>query len=211
MVEPYLRQSALAHLGLAGRAAPERGAAGVALAERPFPVIVNLRGDPAELGEAFEAEFGFNLPTVPNTTAGGGELSALWLGPDEWWITAAGPDYFAGPRLAERLRRALAGVFHAVTDVSESRTRIRVSGPQARALLQKGCPLDLHPRAFAPGACAQSLIAKAGVVLRALPGASGADSEPDFEILVLRSYAEYLWLWLEDAAQEYGLAVIAEA
>ena len=30
---------------------------------------------------------------------------------------------------------------------------------------------------------------------------------PTYDIYVLRSFAEYLWLWLEDAAQEYGLAV----
>ena len=30
------------------------------------------------------------------------------------------------------------------------------------------------------------------------------DAEPTYDIYVLRSFAEYLWLWLEDAAMEYG-------
>ena len=31
---------------------------------------------------------------------------------------------------------------------------------------------------------------------------------PAFDIYVLRSFSEYLWCWLEDAAREYGLAVV---
>ena len=32
---------------------------------------------------------------------------------------------------------------------------------------------------------------------------------PVFEVYVLRSFAEYLWAWLEDAGREYGVSVIA--
>ncbi len=37
---------------------------------------------------------------------------------------------------------------------------------------------------------------------------SAADG-PAFEVYVLRSFAEYLWTWIEDAGQEYGVTVIA--
>ena len=209
MVETYLRQSALAHLGLDGRAQASRGAAGVALAERPHRGMVNLRLDPknAEAMTAFAAAFGFALPAQPNTTAGNGEASALWLGPDEWWIVSPGSGPEAGPELAEKLRAALADGFAAVTEVGESRTCIRIAGPKARALLQKGCPLDLHPRAFGPGACAQSRLAKATVAIH-LVAEERAANGPAFEVYVLRSFAEYLWLWLEDAGREYGVTVI---
>ncbi len=33
---------------------------------------------------------------------------------------------------------------------------------------------------------------------------------PAYDVYVLNSFAEYLWLWLEDAAREYGLRVTAE-
>ena len=36
---------------------------------------------------------------------------------------------------------------------------------------------------------------------------AGAEG-PVFDIYVLRSFAEYLWAWLEDAAQEYGVTVL---
>ena len=80
---------------------------------------------------------------------------------------------------------------------------IRVTGPRARDLLAKGCPLDLHPSLFAKGACAQTVMAKAGVLIHAV------DDGPTYDLYVLRSFAEYLWRWLEDAAQEYGVAVLA--
>ena len=214
MVEAYLRQSALAHLGLEGRGAGARGAAGVAMSERPHRGIVNLRLDPgnAEAMAALEAAFGFALPAAANTSAGNTDTIALWLGPDEWWLVVPGPEPEAGPALAEKLRAALSGHFAAVTEVGESRTCIRVAGPRARALLQKGCPLDFHPRAFVAGACAQSILAKAAVTFHLFADESAAQAGaegPVFDVYVARSFAEYLWAWLEDAGAEYDVAVVA--
>ncbi|MFQ6017870.1 MAG: sarcosine oxidase subunit gamma [Kiloniellaceae bacterium] len=215
MAERYLRQSALAHLGLDGRAATGRGEAGVRMAEAAFRGIVDLRGKPADarLLEAFETAFGFALPVEPNTSAakgtGKGRVSALWLGPDEWWVIVPGPDPEAAPKIAGKLRKALAGRFCAVTEVGESRACIRVSGPRARDLLQKGSPLDFHPRAFGAGGCAQSHLAKAAVVFHQVADDKARDG-PAFEIYVPRSFAEYLWRWLEDAAREYGVSVVSD-
>ncbi len=208
MVEAYLRQSALAHLGLEGRGAAARGAAGIAMGERPHRGMVNLRLDPgnAEAMAAFESAFGFALPAA-NTSAGDADTIALWLGPDEWWLVVPGPEPEAGPELAEQLRAALTDHFATVTEVGESRTCIRIAGPKARALLQKGCPLDLHPRAFAAGACAQTILAKATVAIHLVADESVAEG-PVFEVYVLRSFAEYLWAWLEDAGREYGIQVV---
>ncbi len=200
MADSYRRQSPLAQLGLDGRTQAERGDAGVAMAERRFPAIVDLRGDISQ--EAFAAAvtdaLGFALPAEPNTTAGEDNLRALWLGPDEWWVVCRDR-----PTLAEDLAKALEGQGAAVTEVGESRTCIRVSGPHARDLIAKGCPLDLHPKVFATGHCAQGMLAKAGILLHQV------SDEPAYDIYVLRSFAEYLWHWLEDAAQEYGVTVLA--
>lgn len=199
MAERYLRQSALAHLGLVGRDQGDRGTAGIAMAERPFPGIVNLRGTHDLLSAAVEPALGFALPAEANSTTGKGKaVTALWLGPDEWWVL--GPD---GTKLAEQLAKALDGQPAAVTEVGESRCCITVAGPHARELLAKGCPLDLHPSIFQSGRCAQSTLAKAGILIHQV------SDEPAYDIYVLRSFAEYLWRWLEDAAQEYGVAVVA--
>ena len=199
----YLRQSPLAHLGLEGRAESGRGTAGVALAERPFQGIVDLRGRSGEIGVAFEKVFGFALPVEPNSVGGKGRTAALWLGPDEWWVISQTEN----SRTAEKLSKALSGHAAAVIDIGESRTCIQVSGPNARDLIAKGCPLDLHPRVFGPGACAQTLLAKAGVMLHMVSG-DRARGGPAYNLYVVRSFADYLWRWLEDAAQEYGVAVV---
>ena len=87
----------------------------------------------------------------------------------------------------------------AITDVTDGRVAFRVAGPSARDVLAKGCPLDLHPRAFPPGRCAQSLLAKASVLIHLVD--DGPERGPSFDVYVARSFADYLWTWLEDAGR----------
>ena len=202
MTESYLRQSALAHLGLAARVTGAPGEAGVLLCERPFRAQINLRGDVAakRFRDAVEGVVGVAPPRQPNTTASAGAITAFWLGPDEWLIVA--PDDRAD-KMVEALRAALEKQHTAVTDVSEARTAIGLSGANARDVMMKGCSLDLHPREFGPGRCAQSTLGKAQILLHQL------DDGPTYDLYVPRSFAEYLWAWLEDASLEYGMAVVA--
>jgi sarcosine oxidase, subunit gamma len=216
VAESFLRHSPLAHLGLAARATEPVAAGepepGVLMGERPFRGLVNLRG-PAGDGEfaaAVEGVLGVAPPVEPNTVASKDDLHVFRLGPDEWWVVTPND----GPAMADALRGALAGRKSAVTDVSESRTCIHVRGARARDLLAKGCPLDLHPRMFAAGRCAQSHCAKTMITLHQVAdeteGGGKTDGGPAYDLYVLNSFAEYLWLWLEDAAREYGLRVIAD-
>ena len=200
MRDIMVRQGGLAGLGLGVRARKGRGEAGVGMAERPFRTILNLRGDVDDkaFGDAIQSVIGVVPPETPNTTAGKSGRTLLWLGPDEWWLVSAKPDV----RLADRLRKALNGQHAAVTEVGESRTCIEIAGPNARDVLAKACPLDLHPRVFSTGRCAQSHFAKTGGLIHQVSDA------PAYELYVLRSFAEYLWCWLEDAAQEFGVAVV---
>jgi sarcosine oxidase, subunit gamma len=84
--------------------------------------------------------------------------------------------------------------------VSAQRTTIRLSGPDARDVLAKGCSLDLHPTVFRKGTAAQTMLGQAGVVLIALD-----DAGTDYRILVRSSFARYLADWLIDAAEEFGV------
>jgi sarcosine oxidase subunit gamma len=212
VADTYLRHSPLAHLGLAARAteAVAEIEVGVLMGERPYRGLVNLRGPAGDkaFDSAVNKALGVALPVDPNTTTAKDDLRVFWLGPDEWWVVTPGD----GPAMADKLRAALTGQKAAVTDVSESRTCIHIRGTRARDLLAKGCPLDLHPRVFAAGRCAQSLCAKAMITLHQV---ADEDDEangggPAYDVYVLNSFAEYLWLWLEDAAREYGLRVTAE-
>ncbi len=207
MPDSFLRQSALAHLALDGRAVDTGGsqgmAPGVAMKELPFKSIINLRGDPKDTAflAATSKTLGFDLPLQPNQSASKDQITALWLAPDEWWIIT---DSQTG-KLASKLEAALSGQHISLVDVGESRTTIRVTGRHARDQLAKGTPLDLHPTQLPAGRCAGTHIAKAIVVLHYL--GDSKSGEPTYDIYVLRSFADYLWRWLEDAAQEYGFQV----
>jgi sarcosine oxidase subunit gamma len=194
--------TALRHRPLADRAdavaaACIGGPRGVMLAERPFLSAVNLRVNPAgEAARRIGESLGAPLPTVPNTVRSAGRRDVLWLGPDEWLVI--GPDGDA-PALLALLRDGLGAEHGSVVDVSASRTTVELSGPSARDLLEKGCALDLHPRAFGAGRCAQSTLARAQVVLWQ------TSDEPAYRLLVRASFAGYLADWLIDAAGEYGV------
>lgn len=173
--------------------------AGVVLSERALLGHLNLRGNPAEQGfpEAVSATLGCALPVQPNTVAEGDEGAALWLGPDEWLlVTPPGKQN----DLLLALRQALGGLSAAVTDVSSGQTVISVSGRHVRDVLAKGCTLDLHPKAFGQGSCAQTLMAKTPALL-------WLQDTTWIDVIVRRSFADYLWQWLEDAAEEFGFAV----
>jgi len=160
-----------------------------------FMSQVNLRGNAADAGFATAARgaLGFDLPLAANTCSTAASRAALWLGPDEWLIVDV-PD--RGDAIAQSLRGALAGMRKSVTDVSAARCVIEISGADARLVLAKGCPLDMHAGAFAPPQCAQTLLAKARVIIQCM------DATPRFRLFVPDSFAAYLAEWLTDAAAE---------
>lgn len=197
-------ESPLVRYELSERALVSARGAGVIAWERALLGHINLRGDARDPNFVARVNDALNvdLPVTPNAVSENDSLTVFWLGPNEWLIVTERENVAT---IAERLRQALHDQFHAVTEVSGGQTALVLRGPSVRALLAKECPLDLHPRAFHPGQCAQSHLAKAPILLRQL------DLEPAFEIIFRRSFADYLWLWLEHAAAEYGLAVMAPA
>lgn len=173
------------------------------LREKPFLGYVNLRGltsDEAFLNAAASV-LGAGLPQTPNTVVVSGDYVVYWHGPSEWLIVAPVDGQHA---LAEQLRAALAGIHSAVTDVTGGLTLVEVKGEHAREILQKGCPMDLHPAEFGVGVCAQTVLAKAGMTLRMV------DELPTFELIIRRSFSDYLGIWLLDAAREYGVVAFTQ-
>jgi sarcosine oxidase subunit gamma len=177
---------------------PAAGSSGAVpgIAPRAPSTKLDLRGDPGDprFLDAVHRVLGLALPLVPGTSVMAERTGTLWLGPDEWLVVSGDetPEALTG-----RLRAALEGLPAAVTDVSDARVVLRVSGPAARDLLAKGCSLDLHGRAFGPGACAQTLLARVPVLLhRPGPG-------DDLDVHVPRSFAEHLRAWLADASLEF--------
>ncbi|MEV5551559.1 sarcosine oxidase subunit gamma family protein [Streptomyces sp. NPDC052309] len=195
-VRPVPRRSPLAHAADRLAAVSRDTGGALHLAEVPFLAQIGVRLDPkGAAADAVGLVLGLQLPVEPDTVVRAGNLTALWLGPDEWLVL--GPP---GSRqdLESRIREAAGDAFVSVTDVSAQRTTLLVGGPRARDLLAHGCALDLHPRAFSAGRCAQTTLARAQVVLVA-PEEPGAG----FQVLVRSSFAGYLTDWLLDAATEW--------
>jgi sarcosine oxidase subunit gamma len=112
-----------------------------------------------------EAPESLHLPTDPNTWHDIDGADALWLGPDEWVVDAG-----------------------SVVDVGANRAVLDLTGPGVRDLLSKGCSLDLHPTRWRDGACAQTMLAKAPVILQQRGEAT--------RVFVRPSFADYLADWL---------------
>jgi heterotetrameric sarcosine oxidase gamma subunit len=133
------------------------------LRELALETQVSVRGEPQP-----------GFPTEPNTSAG----DVLWLGPDEWLVVGGREEDYPGAA--------------AVVDVSANRVCLELAGDDVEDVLAQGCTLDLHPSVFAPGRCAQTLLARAQVILH-------RTGEETFRVFVRPSFAPYLRAWIEDA------------
>jgi sarcosine oxidase subunit gamma len=131
------------------------------------------------------------LPLEPNTWVAWVGRDVLWLGPDEWLVLD--DTETTDPRgVAAELSTLLSGTHHSVVNVSASRTVLELRGDDRHELLSTGCGLDLHPRSWRDGMCAQTLLARVPVLLQERLGAT--------RVFVRPSYGEWLLAWLLDAA-----------
>jgi sarcosine oxidase subunit gamma len=154
--------------------------------------VITRRGQDSALRSRFAA-LGVDAPGHPVLACGRG-FDLVWAGPQQW--LAMSGDRAMPAHLAVELE-GLASV----SDQSDGRAVVRLSGPKLRETLAKGCAIDLHPRAFRPGHTAITAIAHIGVQLWQ------HDEEPTFDLLVARSMAGSFWGWLSASAAEFGLAL----
>lgn len=187
---------------LAVSATPAEPFAGLALTARDAALTVApieprarfvLRGGP-EVAVAAAVALGCALPEKVGGVAVGA-ATVLKLGPDEWRL--AGP-LAEGPALRVALAGALAGVAHALTEVSDRDCGVRIEGAAALEALACGCPLDLAARPC-PWAGRTLFGQLDALVVRVGP--------QGWEVEVWRSYADHLALHLTEIAAEIDLGV----
>jgi sarcosine oxidase, subunit gamma len=194
VIAEAVRRSALADYTERFAALSAASGGELSIRELPFVSQMNLRADPKDAGllQRLAAALGFALPVTPNTVSAKDARRALWLGPDEWLVV--GPDG-QQPEPEGALRNALGEAFGSIVDVSANRTLLEVRGTKAGELLAHGVSVDLDPRSFGPGRCAQTLLAKAQVIIE-------RRDESAFVIYVRTSFAAYAASWLLDALAE---------
>ena len=186
MAEPRDDRSALLGHLRAGNFPAGEQTPGVTLAERwPLAIlqIDGLPGGPADRPAATR------MPGVP---------PLLQVGPQRWLVIDRRDRLDS---LSASLATGLEGFV--VTDLSQARTVLRIGGGKARDVLAKGCALDLHPGVFPVGSCTATSVVGLAAVLVAV------DDAPTYDLHVARTYGQYVWEWICEAAAEYGYSTLS--
>jgi len=121
-----------------------------------------------------------------------------WLGPDEWLVTSATDAIDLESSLRLKIRGHIA-----VVDVSGGQTLVNLRGHGVPVLLKKASGYDFSSWSGAlPGAgrCVQTTFAKATAIV-----ANRADGS--FDLIIRRSFSDYIAQWLLDAGQEVGCRI----
>jgi sarcosine oxidase subunit gamma len=83
-------------------------------------------------------------------------------------------------------------VHHSAIDVSANRAAFDLLGSDRLEVLSKGCALDLHPRSWRAGRCAQTILAGVPVILQERASMT--------RVLVRPSYVPYVDRWFAESA-----------
>lgn len=169
----------------------DTGAGGLKLSVQPLRDMVTLRADlsDAAVASAVKAAVGSEMPDVRKATE-----TALWMSPDELLLLTP---YGEAGATVSKLTDALSGVHHLAVDVSDARTMFKLEGDAAREVLAKGAPVDLARDKFAKGDLRRTRISHIAAAFW-----QSGDNPDVFEIICFRSYATYLWEWLEESSRE---------
>ena len=166
--------------------------------EGPFQTMAGVRVDPNSEEGARIASVAGGLPARCGEVSGKEGVSVLWLGPSEFLVVAPEEAHDSlGGDLIGSLTAALGDAPGQVVDLSANRTTFELTGPRSRAVLEKGCSLDLHPREFKAGTALSTEIGNIPVVL-------WKTGESSYRIFPRASFADFLGRWLLDAMREYA-------
>ena len=128
---------------------------------------------------ALSAAVGVEAATTTGICNSDSVTQVVWNGPNQWMVISEDD---AAESLLEKIQHAVADKA-GVVDQSHGRVGLRLSGKHARTVVQKNCPLDVHPRSFGPGSCALTTIAHIGALIIQV------DDEPTYDMFVNRSFA----------------------
>ena len=173
--------------------------AGVLLGSFPADIveITAQRGRASEL-ESLALARGARLAPLGGCAATPGQL-ALGARPERWLLLTSPARADAAAAL---WREACLGLAAAV-DLSSALVAFHLAGSAARAVLARGCRLDLHPDAFPERRVAATLIAQVPVILASLPAG--------WLLLAPATTARHFHEWLASVAKPFGIRPETEA
>jgi methylglutamate dehydrogenase subunit D len=183
--------------GRYGRDAPTAGLRLEMFKPRAMVQVMARRNRHVELAGFVQGRFGVALPDAPRLVRGD-RVSFLWAGYLQWLALAAEE---ALPNLRAELH-SVVGNSASLSDQSDARFAVVMSGPKARDTLAKLTPIDLHPRVFVLSQTALTLFG------RLIGQITLIDEMPSYEVMVFRGFAESLWRALLAAGAEFGVDVV---
>jgi sarcosine oxidase subunit gamma len=146
--------------------------------------------------KALAARRGLTFPAAGRIAVGRDTL-VLCVRPERWLLLTAP----ASPCAALASWRGACEGCAAAIEHSSALTALHLSGPAVREVLARGCRVDLHPDAFAPGCAAATHMAQVSVVLAALPGG--------WLLLTPATTARHFGEWLSATAGPFGFLAAA--
>ena len=196
-------ETPLYHAELQAIAAHQVTNAGVLLKELPVTGLLTIRANAdtvvnnqASLTAALKSVLSLDVPNTLQSSSNG-DYCLRWMSPDEWLLSAPIGELFD---IENKLRKTLTAPV-ALVNVSGGYSLVELAGDQVLNVLKKSTHYDCHPRNLSVGKVVNTSFAKSQVTLRCL-------ATSHYELVVRRSFADYIWLWLQTASREYGLQVV---
>jgi len=173
---------------------------GISIEELPFVNKINLRGNTTD--RVFMSNTGSVLdiliPTEPNTKIENKNLQVIWLSPNEWLLNFIYNENFT--RIFENLSNKLNPENTSITDISESKTIIRVEGVNTTELLRKFLILDIDSALNSNLKVAQTIFVKVPILI--VRNHKDQDTQ-SFDIHLNRSHTTYLKDLLLDGCNQF--------
>ena len=153
-----------------------------------------IRGLENVIKDVVQSQLELALPTEPLSCHQNEAACIRWISPDEWLVTVAEDEIHS---IEVELRHAVEG-HAAIVNVSGGQTLLQLAGQHAEEVLMKSTSYDVHESNLQVGKVVTTTFAHTQVVLRRLDANS-------FELVVRRSFADYVFAWTRDAATEFGI------
>jgi sarcosine oxidase, subunit gamma len=193
----HIMQSPLRHFNLAEHAACIDDTQGVWANEIALQAYISLRGNAQNAAFTIGAKkvFGVALPTQPCSLINTPWGAIYWLSPDEWLIVCSREKH---TELQLALQAALVGVHSQVVDNSGGYTSVLLKGRNADDVLRHCTVYNLH--ALEANKVVGTTFGKSNMILHR--------HETGYVLTFRRSFADYIWRYLERSAQPYGFGIL---
>lgn len=194
--KPYL-QSPLHGFGLQSKARPQDDMRGVWMNEVPLLGYIVIRGDAqdAAFTAGLQAVLGVAPPTQPSSFARTAHGVLLWQTPDEWLLVCARAQL---TQYMVQLEAAADSLHAQVVDNSGGLTQVYLSGSKGLEVLHHVGVYDFSM--ITEGRAVGTVCGKANMTVYRI------DAHGVF-VIFRRSFADYVWRLLSQAARPYGLGI----